>query len=77
VEVESVRGVADLDHRMRRSEQPGLQWKDDLEKATLSINRELAWVGYDLHECRGKTPATRVEQSTSTSVPYISLTRRR
>lgn len=41
---------------MRRNELLGLQWDDyDAAKATLSINRGLVAVGYDLHETRGKT----------------------
>lgn len=41
---------------MRRSELLGLRWSDiDLEAGTLSINRGLVAVGYDLHESRGKT----------------------
>ncbi|MEA1902871.1 MAG: tyrosine-type recombinase/integrase [Actinomycetota bacterium] len=45
---------------LRRSELLGLQWKDvDLEKATLSINRGLVSVGYDVHESRGKTSNSR------------------
>jgi integrase len=45
---------------LRRSELLGLQWTDvDLEKATLSINRGLVSVGYDMHESRGKTSNSR------------------
>lgn len=45
---------------MRRSELLGLRWSDiDLEAATLSINRGLVAVGYDLHESRGKTRNSR------------------
>ncbi len=41
---------------MRRSELLGLQWDDvDLDAATLSINRGLVSIGYELHESRGKT----------------------
>jgi integrase len=41
---------------MRRSELLGLRWDDiDLDKATVSINRALVAVAYDLHESRGKT----------------------
>jgi integrase len=41
---------------MRRNELLGLRWDDyDAAKATLSINRGLVAVGYDLHETRGKT----------------------
>ena len=36
---------------MRRSELLGLRWTDiDLEKATVSINRGLVAIGYELHE---------------------------
>lgn len=45
---------------LRRSELLGLQWDDlDLDHATLSVNRGLVSVGYELHESRGKTPASR------------------
>lgn len=45
---------------LRRSELLGLQWDDiDLDHATLSINRGLVSVGYELHESRGKTPTSR------------------
>ncbi len=45
---------------LRRSELLGLQWDDlDLDHATLSINRGLVSVGYQLHESRGKTPTSR------------------
>ncbi|MEN8040091.1 MAG: tyrosine-type recombinase/integrase [Actinomycetota bacterium] len=45
---------------LRRSELLGLKWRDvDLEMATLSINRGLVSVGYDLHESRGKTSNSR------------------
>ena len=41
---------------LRRSELLGLQWDDvDLDAATLSINRGLVSIGYELHESRGKT----------------------
>lgn len=41
---------------MRRNELLGLRWDDyDAAKATLSINRGLVAVGYDVHETRGKT----------------------
>ncbi len=41
---------------MRRSELLGLRWDDiDLDKATVSINRALVAVAYELHESRGKT----------------------
>ncbi len=45
---------------MRRSELLGLKWNDiDLDKATVSINRGLVAVGYELHESRGKTANSR------------------
>lgn len=45
---------------LRRSELLGLQWDDvDLDAATLSINRGLVSIGYDLHESRGKTNNSR------------------
>ncbi|HKZ25894.1 MAG TPA: helix-turn-helix domain-containing protein [Acidimicrobiia bacterium] len=45
---------------MRRSELLGLRWDDvDLEKATVSINRGLVAVAYELHELRGKTRNSR------------------
>ena len=45
---------------MRRNELPGLRWDDlDTAKATLSINRGLVAIGYDLHETRGKTANAR------------------
>jgi integrase len=45
---------------MRRNELLGLRWDDfDAAKATLSINRGLIAIGYDLHETRGKTPNAR------------------
>jgi integrase len=41
---------------MRRNELLGLRWNDfDATKATLSINRGLVAIGYDVHETRGKT----------------------
>ncbi|MHB1444975.1 MAG: tyrosine-type recombinase/integrase [Acidimicrobiales bacterium] len=41
---------------MRRSELLGLRWDDfDAAKATLSINRGLVAIGYELTETRGKT----------------------
>jgi integrase len=41
---------------MRRSELLGLRWTDiDLDKATVSINRGLVAIGYELTESRGKT----------------------
>lgn len=45
---------------MRRSELLGLRWTDiDLSAGTLSINRGLVAVGYELHESRGKTRNSR------------------
>ena len=45
---------------MRRSELLGLRWTDiDLHAGTLSINRSLVAVGYELHESRGKTRNSR------------------
>ncbi len=45
---------------MRRNELLGLCWDDlDVNKATLSVNRGLIAVGYDLHQTRGKTPNAR------------------
>jgi len=45
---------------MRRNELLGLRWTDfDERKATISINRGLVAVGYELHEHRGKTPRAR------------------
>jgi len=45
---------------LRRSELLGLQWQDiDLKAATLSINRGLVSIGYDMHESRGKTSNSR------------------
>lgn len=45
---------------MRRSELLGLQWDDvDLDAATISVNRGLVSVGYELHESRGKTSNSR------------------
>jgi integrase len=41
---------------MRRSEVLGLRWGDfDSDAGTLSVNRGLVAVGYELHESRGKT----------------------
>lgn len=41
---------------MRRNELLGLRWDDfDPTKATLSVNRGLVAIGYDVHETRGKT----------------------
>ena len=45
---------------LRRSELLGLRWDDiDFDAATLSINRGLVSVGYELHESRGKTSNSR------------------
>jgi integrase len=45
---------------MRRNELLGLRWDDlNTDKATLSINRGLVAIGYDLHETRGKTANAR------------------
>ena len=45
---------------LRRSELLGLKWDDiDLDTASLSINRGLVSVGYELHESRGKTSNSR------------------
>ena len=45
---------------MRRSELLGLRWTDiDLDVRTLSINRGLVAVGYELHESRCKTRNSR------------------
>ena len=45
---------------MRRNELLGLRWDDfDPTKATLSINRGLVAIGYDLTETRGKTANAR------------------
>lgn len=45
---------------MRRNELLGLCWEDlDTDKATPSVNRGLAAIGYDLHETRGKTANAR------------------
>ena len=45
---------------MRRSELLGLRWTDiDFDKATVSINRGLVAVGYELCESRGKTANSR------------------
>ena len=41
---------------MRRNEVLGLKWDDiDFQKKTISLNRGLVAVGYELHETRGKT----------------------
>ena len=41
---------------MRRNEVLGLKWDDiDFKKKTISLNRGLVAVGYELHQTRGKT----------------------
>lgn len=41
---------------MRRNEVLGLKWDDiDFQKKTISLNRGLVAVGYELHQTRGKT----------------------
>jgi integrase len=41
---------------MRRNEVLGLKWGDiDFKKKTISLNRGLVAVGYELHQTRGKT----------------------
>jgi len=45
---------------MRRNELLGLRWDDfDEKKATISINRGLVAIPYELHETRGKTARSR------------------
>jgi integrase len=45
---------------LRRSELLGLRWTDiDFPSATVSINRGLVAIGYELHESRGKTDNSR------------------
>ncbi len=45
---------------VRRSELLGLKWSDiDFDKATLSVNRGLVAIGYELTESRGKTTNSR------------------
>ena len=45
---------------MRRNELLGLRWEDFDEKAaTISINRGLVAIDYEVHETRGKTPRSR------------------
>ena len=45
---------------VRRSELLGLRWTDiDFQRATVSINRGLVAIGYELHESRGKTDNSR------------------
>jgi integrase len=45
---------------LRRSELLGLRWPDiDFHNATVSINRGLVAIGYELHESRGKTDNSR------------------
>lgn len=44
----------------RRNELLGLRWPDfDAAKATLSINRGLVAIAYEVHQTRGKTPNAR------------------
>ena len=46
---------------MRRNELLGLRWNDfDERTATISVNRGLIAVPYELHETRGKTPRPRL-----------------
>jgi len=41
---------------MRRNEVLGLKWGDiDFDKKTISLNRGLVAIGYDVHQTRGKT----------------------
>jgi hypothetical protein len=41
---------------MRRNEVLGLKWDDiDFKKKTISLNRGLVAVGYEVHQTRGKT----------------------
>jgi integrase len=63
---------------MRRNELLGLRWDDyDDQAATLSINRGLIAVDYDLHETRGKTAnARRRIDLDATTVDVISAWRR-
>jgi integrase len=45
---------------MRRGELLGLRWDDfDERAATISVNRGLVAIDYELHETRGKTPNAR------------------
>jgi integrase len=45
---------------IRRNELLGLRWQDFNEKAaTISINRGLVAIDYEVHETRGKTPRSR------------------
>jgi integrase len=45
---------------MRRNELLGLRWNDfDPDRATLSVNRGLVAIGYEVHETRGKTRSAR------------------
>src|SRR5680860_1360614 len=45
---------------LRRSELLGLRWDDiDLPRSTVSVNRGLVAVAYELHESRGKTSNSR------------------
>ena len=53
---------------MSRSDLLGLRWNDiDLHAVTVSVNRALAAVAYELHEARGKTrksPPHRLDPTT-------------
>jgi integrase len=62
---------------MRRNELLGLRWKDfDQSAATLSINRGLIAVAYELHETRGKTRnARRRVDLDSTTVAILTTWR--
>ncbi len=45
---------------MRRSELLGLKWSDvDWQRSTVSINRGLVAIGYEVRETRGKTRSSR------------------
>src|SRR5207302_4840876 len=59
---------------MRRNELLGLRWEDYDDKAlTVSVNRRLVAVDYDLHETRGKTAnARRRIDLAATTVDVIS-----
>jgi integrase len=61
---------------MRCSELLGLRWTDiDLDAGTLSINRGLVAVGYDLHESRGKTRNSRRIDLDPTTVRVLTAWR--
>jgi integrase len=52
---------------MRRSELLGLRWNDiDLTKGTVSVNRRLVAVGYQLHQSPGKTRNSRLSMCRAT-----------